>query len=241
MEIISKMVQADPKCVDSRDVMGSTPLHVAACYGRTDIMKVLIAGGASLNARDNYMSTPLVVVNSSAKAVELLVSFGADIDASNTNNFSARSMSDSNPYVALAIQQGMKRLRKRKGGTRKVLLSLFSSAENSRETEGNLFLFHTPSFSPEMAPLSPMVPLSLSLSPSIRPSLYSTSPTEKSPLISPKEGKGSDWLTADTPTTPLSISPFSLSPFVAELIVDFLYPPDTHLGGIEPPEPLDLP
>ncbi|MGB6973365.1 MAG: ankyrin repeat domain-containing protein [Terracidiphilus sp.] len=51
---IKALLQQDPKLVDSVDGNGNTPLHEAALHGNVEAAVALIAGGANVNAKDNY-------------------------------------------------------------------------------------------------------------------------------------------------------------------------------------------
>ncbi len=45
--------------VNARDIMGSTPLHLAALHGKTEIVTLLLEHGADMHLRDNLNATPL--------------------------------------------------------------------------------------------------------------------------------------------------------------------------------------
>uniref|UniRef100_A0A7S2VUH9 Uncharacterized protein n=1 Tax=Norrisiella sphaerica TaxID=552664 RepID=A0A7S2VUH9_9EUKA len=120
LRLVKRLTLMRTADVEAKDILGSRPLHVASCYGRRDIISFLLRKGADINAVDNYESTPLVVT-ADQETVTLLVSFGADIHAKNVNNISAKSISLSNPYFCLAIEQGQKLLRERISATRKFL------------------------------------------------------------------------------------------------------------------------
>ena len=77
-----------PKDEDGGDLMlvGQTPLHWAVRGDREEILRLLIAKGADLNARDNFGLTPLHWTTGAAtggyrKAAELLIAGGADGNA----------------------------------------------------------------------------------------------------------------------------------------------------------------
>mmetsp|Transcript_20335 Transcript_20335/g.39322 ORF Transcript_20335/g.39322 Transcript_20335/m.39322 type:complete len:504 (+) Transcript_20335:203-1714(+) len=117
LKLVRRLTDARNADVEAKDILGSRPMHVASCYGRLDIIMFLMEKGADVNAMDKYQSTPLVVT-SHAQTVKLLVSYGADINAKNVNGISAKSISLSNPYVCLAIEQGKRDLRERINTTR---------------------------------------------------------------------------------------------------------------------------
>jgi len=117
LKLVKRLTEVRNADIEAKDILGSRPLHVASCYGRLDIIRFLMGKGADVNATDNYKSTPLVVT-SHPETVKLLVSFGANINAKNVNSISAKSISLSNPYVCLAIEQGQKLLQQRIKKTR---------------------------------------------------------------------------------------------------------------------------
>jgi ankyrin repeat protein len=63
----------------SKNADGDTPLHVAAFNGKLAVVKVLLAAGASVNARDNEGWTPLSQARDQGypDVVECLKSYGA--------------------------------------------------------------------------------------------------------------------------------------------------------------------
>ena len=69
---------ADANEADSR---GTTPLHYAAAVGTPEIMRILIDGGAHVNARTAFGATPLLWSAYSADKVKLLIDHGADVNA----------------------------------------------------------------------------------------------------------------------------------------------------------------
>ena len=50
---------ADPNRAD--DLLGRTPLHVAAREGHKEVVRLLIEGGAQQHLRDEYGNTPLTL------------------------------------------------------------------------------------------------------------------------------------------------------------------------------------
>lgn len=67
--------------VDARDEEGRTPLHVAALGTSAETVGVLLERHADVNARDNKGRTPLHLAGRSAAVVNLLLNFGADLNA----------------------------------------------------------------------------------------------------------------------------------------------------------------
>jgi CubicO group peptidase (beta-lactamase class C family) len=66
--------------LNKKDQFGSTPLIVAATFGKTEIAKALINAGADLNIADKNESTPLIIASflGRTQIVKLLIDKGAD-------------------------------------------------------------------------------------------------------------------------------------------------------------------
>ena len=79
---ISRLLQADPRLVHSKDTYSSTPLHYAVARGRTEAARLLLAGGADVNA-DSDSGSPLLraAYYYEREMVELLTAHGADVNA----------------------------------------------------------------------------------------------------------------------------------------------------------------
>jgi hypothetical protein len=206
LRLVEFLVQTSPEDqVEMQDIVGSRPLHVAALYNYVPIIRYLIQCGADVNARDQYQSTPLVVTTN-AEAVELLVAFGADVDAKNVNGVSARSIAATNPYVTLAIEQGMKQLDRRRFVTRQHILDATNQNRLDKDSITAASALTTLSTPMLGAALGPQLP---SLSPLVGPA--------HSPSIRPKASNHHDESYEDKDDR----FPISL----ANLIVSYLYPP----------------
>jgi ankyrin repeat protein len=87
LEKVKVMLKDNPDLVFSRDFGGNTALHWAATQGRTNIVKLLLANKADVNAKANNKSgwTPLrmAVLSGNKDIVELLLAGGADVNARN--------------------------------------------------------------------------------------------------------------------------------------------------------------
>ncbi|MBP2664915.1 MAG: Ankyrin repeat (many copies) [Firmicutes bacterium] len=95
-----------------RKTDGFTPLHAAAAYGQTPIVRQLLDQGADVNARDKAGQTALMmaVCNSHADVVNVLLQRGADITArdskGNTSISMAKAKNDRRVLEAL-VQAGV--------------------------------------------------------------------------------------------------------------------------------------
>ena len=49
--------------IDAKNMLGETPLHGAAWKGHDEIVEVLVARGADVNARSNEGKTPVMLTN----------------------------------------------------------------------------------------------------------------------------------------------------------------------------------
>ena len=67
--------------VNTKDERGGTPLMYAAAFGSLDAMKQLLVAGASVNAKNAFDSTALLVCATDLAKVRLLVDKGANVNA----------------------------------------------------------------------------------------------------------------------------------------------------------------
>lgn len=83
LQAVEKMVAANRNLVNTKNELGSTPLHIAATNSSPGIAKLLIDKGANVNARDNGGATPLHIAAFTGRKenVQLLLSRGADVNA----------------------------------------------------------------------------------------------------------------------------------------------------------------
>ena len=87
---VKELLQHDAQLISARDADGSTPLHCATWKGHQNVVEVLLAHGADVNAHndnDHWGTTPLhAAAHGNQKAIaELLIAHGADIHATNLN------------------------------------------------------------------------------------------------------------------------------------------------------------
>ena len=79
-EQMRQLLASDPAMRDRATAYGSTPLHLAAMNGDTGPLKVLLAAGAPVHARDREGATPLHMAAYASRTANamLLLDAGAD-------------------------------------------------------------------------------------------------------------------------------------------------------------------
>ena len=80
---IKTLLNASPGAIKATDPFGRSPLGVAAHNGGKEAAAALIAAGADLNFRDNFLQTPIfwALLNGHTDLVELLLEKKADPNA----------------------------------------------------------------------------------------------------------------------------------------------------------------
>ncbi|MBQ0167816.1 MAG: ankyrin repeat domain-containing protein [Treponema sp.] len=93
LEMLQKLVNSTN--VQTRDSFGNTPLHIAVQRGASvDQIRYLLTNGADVNARNRNGDTPLFIAiqKNDRASGELLLSYQADVFATNTDNYSPLRM-----------------------------------------------------------------------------------------------------------------------------------------------------
>jgi serine/threonine-protein phosphatase 6 regulatory ankyrin repeat subunit B len=88
--------------VHGRDTSGDTPLHLAACTGKQETVRLLLDRGADINAQDRHGQTALMVAVTGdfAALVQELLERGADIDRQDNFGLSALMYAVNRPHLA---------------------------------------------------------------------------------------------------------------------------------------------
>lgn len=96
--IVDLLVQAKSHVNATDATTGATPLHLAALYGRVDIAKILIKGGADVDALMKFNISPLLVAAQfkQTQVAELLLNNKANIKHVDQEGFSALHFSAQN-------------------------------------------------------------------------------------------------------------------------------------------------
>lgn len=97
-DIVSLRALLKTSDANLRDKRGTTPLMYAAAFGSLDAMKVLLAAGADVNAKNAFEATALMWCVSDLEKARLLVAKGANVNA--------RSKQGSTPLLIAAADDG---------------------------------------------------------------------------------------------------------------------------------------
>ena len=105
LERVKTLLKDHPELTVSIDEYGETPLHWAARNGHKDVVEVLLANGAGVNAKDSSGFTPLHMAASTRwvgavqghkDVVEVLLANGADVNAKDSSGFTPLHMAARN-------------------------------------------------------------------------------------------------------------------------------------------------
>ena len=97
----------DPEAVSARDSDGFTPLHFAAQETRGDVIEVLVAAGAEVDATDNWGNTPLsrAVFNSRGRGEAVLALLAAGADPNRENNYGVSPLALAHKIANFNVRQ----------------------------------------------------------------------------------------------------------------------------------------
>jgi ankyrin repeat protein len=90
LSTVQELIKKDPDLVSSKDESGATPLLVAAAKGHKDVVQLLLANKADVDAKANNSRTPLhmAAANGHKDVVELLLANFADVSAKDSEGMS---------------------------------------------------------------------------------------------------------------------------------------------------------
>ena len=108
---------ADP---NQKDIVGNTPLHLAACINKIDIITLLLKAGTDINSSDNCGRTPLNIAQAKLKLLQSNMS---------TNSYQLKN------EVLQVVGMMMIYLQRSGKNAEADLLSAFSSRLNLHQTK----------------------------------------------------------------------------------------------------------
>ena len=81
MKRLTSIFEADHELVNCSDYDERTPLHVAACNGKTNVVRLLLGKGANPSPVDRWNNTPMLdaIKGDKAEVVAILQKFGAQV------------------------------------------------------------------------------------------------------------------------------------------------------------------
>ena len=87
VDAAERLLREDDSLLEAKNAAGSTPLHTAAQAGQLEVVRLLVAGGADVDAGDNENTTPLAVaaIGGHLDVIEFLIAQGADPLAADIN------------------------------------------------------------------------------------------------------------------------------------------------------------
>ena len=89
VEKTKALLKRNPELISSKDATGRTALHVAALFGKKEVVVVLLANKADVNAKANGGQTPLLwaASNGNKEVVALLIENQAEVDGKDNNGW----------------------------------------------------------------------------------------------------------------------------------------------------------
>ncbi|KAH9518688.1 hypothetical protein Btru_005988 [Bulinus truncatus] len=93
LESVSKIISfsKNSSFINKKDSKtGRTALHVAAAYGHSELVQLLLENGADINAKDNLQCSPIfsAIDGSQKQVAHLLIEWGCDVHIKNLKGFS---------------------------------------------------------------------------------------------------------------------------------------------------------
>ncbi len=85
-KVVEFLLKKNAALIESKDKDGATPLHLAACYGDENIIKLILSAGIAINSTDNQLSTPLhyAAANNNISGVKILIQEGASVESTDS-------------------------------------------------------------------------------------------------------------------------------------------------------------
>ncbi|XP_028967082.1 ankyrin repeat and KH domain-containing protein mask [Galendromus occidentalis] len=102
LHVIKLLIRRDKKrWSETVDERGWTPLHLAAAYGHTDIVKFLCSEGAHIRALDptGYTSMHVAAMNGNDACLQVLLKMGADVDNEASDGFTPLHLATLNNHA----------------------------------------------------------------------------------------------------------------------------------------------
>lgn len=107
---VEHLLKAHPELLRAADPAGSTLLHHAAGFGKIETMRLLVAAGADVNAKNRRGSTPLHWSVPDEAKVRLLLKHGAAVNAKQSDNrtplYLAAMLGNGRSILALLLEHG---------------------------------------------------------------------------------------------------------------------------------------